>query len=278
MEWMERSKAKRLDPSLMLEGVRSVIILGLNYNHPEKKQVTPGFGKVSKYARGKDYHKVFARKIKHLIYKLSEQTEKSSSHRFYWWVDYGAFFEKLYAAKAGLGFIGKNSLLIHREYGSWILLGEIFTTVELEYDPPLSLEHDECGDCTLCLDACPTNAIVAPRTVDASHCLSYLTVEHPDAITPALAPQIGDHLFGCDICQDVCPFNVKNRFTRHTELLPESGVGELLDARRILQMKSREEFLRLTAGTSLTRPKLEGLQRTARIVLANQGIFPPEER
>ncbi len=272
MQWLAETRDKRVDPSRLLTGVKSIIMLGMNYYQPNSQQLPAGHGRVARYARGKDYHKVVGRKIKHLIAKLQEQVPHTPAHDFYWWVDYGAFMEKAYAARAGLGFIGRNSLLISREYGSWIFLAEILTTVQLEPDQPPDIESDPCGDCTLCIDACPTNAITVERTVNATRCVSYLTIEQPGNIPEELAARMDGLIFGCDICQEVCPHNEATVVTSHREFLQESGVGESLDARRILNLQNDYEFLELTEGTSLTRPKLAGLQGNARIVLQNQNL------
>ncbi len=269
MHWIARSTHRRVDPRELLPSVKSVIMLGVNYYNPNSPDRPPGHGRVSRYARGRDYHKVIRRLTLHLIQRLQEQVAPQR-HDFIWYVDYGPFLERAYAARAGLGFIGKNSMLINRTFGSWVFLPEILTSLALDPDEPCGGRHGACGECTACIDACPTGAIVGPAMIEAAKCISYLTIERPRAIPEALQSRMGALIFGCDICQQVCPYNRRATPTPHRELLPAAGAGEFVDTRRVLALRDREEFLAFAAGTPLVRPRLEGLQRNARIVLENE--------
>jgi len=275
MDYLARDPARRADPAQLLDHAQSVIVLGLNYYQTNaREQVPDGFGRVSRYARGRDYHKIIERMCKDLIRRIENECGQNQ-HQFRWFVDFGPVLERAFAEKAGLGFIGKNGMLISRQFGSWLFLAEIITDMNLDPDNPATVNHCRCGKCRLCIDACPTGAIVSDRIVDARRCISYLTIERPSAIPDNLARQMDSLIFGCDICQEVCPHNGRAVPTTHTELLPPNGVGELLDARRVLSLTSREAFLELTAGTPLTRPRLEGLRRNAEIVLKNQARNTP---
>ena len=270
MQWIAENKERRYDPRELLENVKSVIMLGINYYHPNSEETPQGMGLVSRYARGKDYHKVIKRKTKNFLHKIEKDLPRKSNEEFKWWVDYGPFLERSYAVKAGIGYIGKNSMLINKQYGSWVFLSEVLTTMVLEPDKPTDLEHGKCGECRLCLDACPTEAIVKPRVVDSNRCISYLTIERPSTIPDELADKFGNMIFGCDICQDVCPHNLSRQMqTIHHEFDPEKGVGEFVDVDEILDIDGREEFLKLFAGTPLARPKEDGLRRNAEIVKRN---------
>jgi len=269
MAWLERNADLRTDPRMLDIDARSVIMLALNYYQPDRETLPADHGRVSRYARGRDYHKVIGSMIRRLVRLLGKESGATADD-FKWWVDYGPFAERAFAEKAGLGFIGKNGLLISRQFGSWLFLAEIVTTLELEPDDRHAINHGRCGTCRRCVEACPTGAIVADSVVDARRCISYLTIEKPSHFPSELTDRMGDLIFGCDICQQVCPHNGRAVLTKHPDLTSARGVGESLDAARVLGFTSREQFLRLTAGTPLTRPKLDGLQRNARIVLENR--------
>lgn len=270
MGWLEKNRERRLDPGQLGIDAKSVIMLGLNYYQPNHEPIPAGHGRISRYARGRDYHKVIAKKIKLLLELIATRLPESAGAEFRWWVDFGPFMERAHGAASGLGYLGKNGMLINRQFGSYFFLAEIVTSLELKPDNAHAINHGRCGSCTLCIDACPTNAIVGDGVIDSALCLSYWTIENPMNTPDAIASKIGLNMFGCDICQEVCPHNGRATVTTHTELLPEAGVGEFLSIDKVLSLETRDQFLKLTAGTPLTRPKLDGLQRIARIVRDNQ--------
>jgi len=270
MDYLASDIERRSDPSRVMPDAKSIIMLGLNYYQPNSRTVAKGQGRVSRYARGRDYHKIIEKKVKTLIASLEQPFDREPAPKWRWFVDYGPLLERSYAEEAGLGFISKNGMLINGKFGSWVFLAEIVTDLEIEPDNRDPISHGKCGACRLCIEACPTEAILSPRRIDSQRCISYLTIERPSEVSGELGKLFGDLVFGCDICQEVCPHNEKSILTTHDELLPGRGIGEFLDLKQVLGMESREEFLELTAGTPLTRPRLAGLKRNAEIVMLNQ--------
>lgn len=277
MNYMAKEPTRRSNPKEIMPQIKSIIMLGLNYFQSDSEDVPSSHGRVSKYARGKDYHNVIEKKTKLLINSIKAEIPQATDDDFRWYVDYGPMLERAYAAKAGLGYIGKNSMLINKEFGSWVFLSEVLTTLELEPDNPYGVDHGDCGSCRMCIISCPTGAIVDECVVDARKCISYLTVERPSEIPEKLAGRMGDRILGCDVCQDVCPKNKKPKQTTQLEFL-RGGVGEFVNALQMLKINDYEDFLDFAAGTPLTRPKLEGLKRNASIVLENQKRKPKGDK
>ena len=217
MAWMERAPDKRADPGQVLPGCRSIISLGTNYLTEHRANEQPGYGRIARYAWGKDYHKILGKRLKQLEQRISCLAPDAQTRSY---VDTGPIMEKTWAEQAGLGWIGKHSNLVSAEYGSWLLLGEVLTTLELEADEPAT---DLCGSCTLCIQACPTGAITEPYIVDATRCISYLTIElrsDDTTISPQLQAGMGNKIFGCDDCLDVCPFNLRAEPTHESTFQP----------------------------------------------------------
>jgi epoxyqueuosine reductase len=263
MSWMVREPDRRADPTILLPGCASVVMLAFSYWPGETAASTPpGLSEVALYARGRDYHKVLGRKLR----RLADWLETTSGSRTRAWVDTGPVLERAWAERAGLGWIGKNANLISRTSGSWLLLGEILTQAELVADAGPAIDH--CGSCTACLDDCPTTAIVAPGVVDANLCISYWTIEHRGSIPVDRRPGMGDWIFGCDVCQQVCPWNTG--FTRAPgDTLPVRDELRGLDPTDILAM-DEQRFRDRYSGTPLMRAKWEGMRRNACVVLGNR--------
>ncbi len=251
MDYMARNEDKRLDPTLLVEGARSVICVALNY-YPEKKQPEdhPQF---AYYAYGKDYHDVVKAKLQQLFDYIRSVEPLAEGHPF---VDTAPVLERYWAAKAGLGFIGKNSLLIIPKMGSFFFLGELIVNLELEYDTPLNLS---CGRCTRCLDACPTKAIVQAKVVDANKCISYQTIENKGAISASVIPYLSNRFYGCDICQQVCPWNRYSRPHGTKEFDPSQAFLDLSYDK--LDNLTEEEYRRIFKGSAVKRAKFNGLKR-----------------
>jgi epoxyqueuosine reductase len=269
MAWMEREPDRRADPRRLLPGCRSLISLGMNYYTGHRPDERPGHGRIARYAWGEDYHEVFRARLEQMevqIRRLSPQAETRC------YVDTGPIMEKAWAQQAGLGWIGKHSNLVSPTHGSWLLLGEILTTLELTPD---EAGTDLCGTCTLCIKACPTGAIAAPYVLDARRCISYLTIElrGDDHVIPdELARRMGNRIFGCDDCLDVCPYNVNAAPTDEPAFRPRPLA--LSPELPMIAAMSREEFEAAFRRSPLRRPKQAGLLRNVRLALENLARSP----
>ncbi len=261
----ERALHRRADPRLILPECESILVLGVNYL-PQAASITPesGHAQIAAYARGEDYHDVLVRRLERLVSYIEETLQEPVPNRIY--TDTGPVLEREFAQRAGLGWIGKNTCLINPKLGSHILLAEVLLGISLQIDAPFS--EDRCGTCSRCIDACPTSCIRPDRTIDARQCISYLTIEEKGTIPSALRPAVGDWLFGCDVCQQVCPWN--NRFakpTKDTAFQPRPFLSEP-DPKPILEL-TPERWQEPLRGSPLLRPKRRGLIRNAAIVAAN---------
>ncbi|MBI4217908.1 MAG: tRNA epoxyqueuosine(34) reductase QueG [Elusimicrobia bacterium] len=272
LAYMVREYPRRWIPQDLLPEAKSVITLAVNFFSGEKRSEPKfGFGRVARYAWGKDYHIVVQSRLQEWVEILKGITGSSLKTKIL--VDSSPFLERSFARKSGLGFFGKNTLLISRQLGSFIFLSEVLTNLELEQDSfqsPVSEGKDECGSCRECLDVCPTQALVAPRRLDARRCISYWTIENRGAIPEEMRASIGDWIFGCDLCQEVCPYVGLSRQSSWQEFLPDYGVGTHVSLIEVLSMKTEEEFRYRFKGTPLLRAKRMGLLRNACIVSANQ--------
>ena len=265
MAWMARDPAMRADPRRVLPGCRSVIVAGMNYwPGAEATRPTAGRPRTAAYALGRDYHKVLGRRLRRVADWLAERTETAARA----FVDTGPVLERAWTERAGVGWIGKNANLIHPRLGSWLLLGEILSVAELDADP--GPHADRCGRCTACLDACPTRAIVEPGVVDSNLCISYWTIEHRGPVPHAIRSGIGEWIFGCDVCQEVCPWNVRFAATRADEAFERREDLGALDAEALVGM-DEGSFRARYSGTSLMRATWRGMRRNACIVLGNRG-------
>lgn len=252
------------DPRQVLEGARSVVMVAIEYRTAEPVSPQAGEGRVSRYAWGTvDYHDLVRERLNRLVDLLQEWRPEASARGV---VDTAPILEREFAQLAGLGWIGKHTLLINRDRGSWFFLAALLVDVELEYDA--SHETDHCGTCRACLDACPTDAFPQPYVLDASRCISYLTIELKEAIPEELRTGVGEWLFGCDVCQEVCPWNSRAEQSRHAEFAPLEGNNpvELAALFELEEAAFRERF----RHTPLWRPKRRGILRNAAIVLGNR--------
>lgn len=251
MKYMENYFDKRLDPSLLVDNARSVISLMYNY-YPETQQ-RPDAPKISKYAYGQDYHEVIRERLNTLLLALKGKIGDINGRAF---VDSAPVLEKAWAAKSGLGWVGKNANLISKSHGSFYFLAELIVDLELEYDAPIK---DYCGTCTKCIDACPTNAIVEPYVVDGSKCISYLTIELKENIPSDYKGKMANWAFGCDVCQDVCPWNSFSKPHREPLFNDERGLLQMTES-EWMDM-TEETFQKVFRGSAVKRTKYKGLKR-----------------
>jgi epoxyqueuosine reductase len=265
MYYLADSLDERLDPRRVLPTVRSVVSLGSVYNVPATRpstDVAPGDAVIARYAWGDDYHEVLRHRMRRLLQWMAD--EAGSGFEAFSCVDNGPVQERVFAEQAGLGWIGKNSCLINPKLGSWIFLSEILTNAELEPDEP---GVDQCGTCTRCLDACPTGAILGHGELDATRCLSYLTIETRGAVEESLRHDIGAHVFGCDICQDVCPWNRRAAESADPAWQPRPG----LDSPRLIDLCrfSDEAWRGLMRGSAMRRAGLRRIRRSLAYAVAH---------
>jgi epoxyqueuosine reductase len=257
MKWLEREPEKRSNPKLIFPEAKSVIVVALNYYTPHEHENSSDKGKVSRYAWGDDYHDVVSEKLRELLNFITSENPSATGKIC---CDIQPIMDKVWAVRAGIGWLGKHSNVINKEFGSWFFIGEILLNLELEYTE--FIEFDHCGSCTACLDACPTKAIVSPYIVDSNACISYATIElRSEEIPLEIAENLNGWLYGCDICQDVCPWNRFEKPTSEIRFEPRTG-NVSADLQEILSL-SQEAYSERFRRSAMKRTKLKGLQRNA---------------
>lgn len=267
MDYLQKMEEDRFHPENKLPDVKSVIVLGALYTDSGLRiPDSADKGAISKYAVGKDYHKILKKKLIELSDYLKSQDADCHTYAS---VDSGPTVDRVLAETAGLGFFGKNCNIINPKMGSFFFIASLMTNLKLE--PNENVRMPNCGDCQKCLKACPTGALVSPGVIDARKCISYLTIENKGEIPIELRPKIGNRLFGCDACQECCPFNERKQEVLIDELTSKFGVGESLDLKEVLSIKTDEEFTKKFAGTPIMRAKRVGLIRNACVVAGNSG-------
>ena len=278
MSYLARNVERRAAPASLLPGARGIICAALSYRpsphdppHAETApQGGPATGRVARYARGRDYHVVLRERLEALVERLRRRLDEPFEARVF--VDTGPLLERELAAAAGLGWIGKNTMLLSRGLGSYSVLGEVLTTLELSHDAP---ETDHCGSCTRCLDACPTGAFPAPYQMDASRCISYLTIEHRGTVAPEFHAAIGEWIYGCDVCQEVCPFN-DDASAGDPELLAERA-GDRVDLLRLLRL-TPEQHRAWLGDSAADRARPAMWRRNAALALGNRPTLDEGQR
>lgn len=261
MQWMAREPSVRADPRTIFPGARSVVAVAINYYTSSQHHESEGTGKVSRYAWGDDYHEILRDKLRSLFDRIKRVRPETEGKIC---VDIQPVMDKAWAVRAGLGWLGKHSNLITHEYGSWVFIGELLLNLDLEYEDQVVEDH--CGTCTLCIDACPTQAIVEPYVVDSAKCVSYATIElRAPAIPEEMSEKLAGWFYGCDICQDVCPWNRFEQVTDEQRFEPREGnVNPSLKEILKLDQNAYAERFR---GSAMKRAKLSGLKRNARALL-----------
>lgn len=257
MSYMENHFDKRTDPTLLLEGTKSVISVLLGY-YPSRHQQHPDAPVISTYAYGQDYHDVIRKKLDDLLRYVQSSFPPVTGRGF---VDSAPVLDRAWAARSGLGWIGRNSLLITPEAGSYFFIGSLLVDIPLSYDKPIT---DFCGDCNRCIRACPTSAILSERVIDAGRCISYQTIENKGEISPELSGKFENRVFGCDICQDVCPWNRKSQPHHVEEFKPLPGLLEM--TRQEWYDMDEEKFKAKFSGSPLKRAKFKGLLRNLKFI------------
>ena len=263
MSWMARDVDRRVNPREIFPAARSVVVVALNYYTPHQHEEKPATGKVSRYAWGDDYHDVVAEKLRALLSWIRQQDPQAEGKVC---VDIQPVMDKAWAVRAGLGWLGKHSNVITPEYGSWVFIGELLLNLELECDDEQVEDH--CGTCTLCIDACPTQAITEPYVVDSNKCISYATIElRAPELPKEIEQNLSGWMYGCDICQDVCPWNRFEQVTVEPRFAPRDG-NVNAELRDIVEL-SQEAYVERFRGSAMKRAKLAGLQRNARALISN---------
>lgn len=270
LHYMVRDYPRRWMPEDLLPGAKSVITFATNY-YSRQESISPLGGRIGMYAWGKDYHKVLGKALREFSQRLYDISGGSAKTKFF--VDSGPLLERAFAREGGMGFIGKNTAMITKNLGSFVFLSEVLTTLALRPDPlEESKKGDPCGSCRICLEKCPTQALTSPRNLDSRKCISYLTIENRGEIPQDLRSLMGNWIFGCDVCQEVCPYNKRLKETNRNEFRAGSGKGRWISLMEILEIKSDEDFKKLFSGTPILRAKRSGILRNACVAVGNSGL------
>lgn len=274
MAWLERHAPLKFRPDRIMPGTQSVLLFGLGYYRraPWRSGVLAvdggSDGRVARYAWGRDYHKELGNRLRRIARRLAERYPDASFRPF---TDATPLSERHFAERAAIGFTGRHTLIINGELGSWFVIGEVLSTIQFASAEPHAGRHGACpSTCRKCIDVCPTGALLGPMKIDASRCISYLTIEHDGAIPEELRPLIGDWIFGCDLCQEVCPLNVRVRETGVPGFVKPIA-GASIDLAEVLAIRDDEEYTRRFAGSPLMRARRTRLLRNACVVAANLG-------